>query len=113
MTQTKPSEPIRSKYHENPIYEPLIAEFLEDLPDLQETIQREVNSGDPKRGRQACHQLKGSAATYGFSALADVMEQLETHMSQKADGPVNTTDDSYTQDLISRFNLIVQAMLMP
>ena len=72
-------EPIHSKYHADPLYQPLILDFLDDLPKLGGHIKETIDQADWAVAQQLCHQLKGTAATYGYDELASMVGQLEVH----------------------------------
>jgi len=73
----KPS--IRSSFSDDEDMFELIEMFVEDAPDKIQRLQYAIDTQDIEAVRVFAHQLKGSAASYGFEALTDLARQLEAN----------------------------------
>lgn len=102
-------EPLHSKYHTDPLYQPLILDFLDDLPKLGDHIRETIDQADWDVAQQLCHQLKGTAATYGYEELAKIVGQLEAH--SKSFQETNPNQSEQARFLISEIDHLIARML--
>ncbi|MFW7379834.1 MAG: Hpt domain-containing protein [Oligoflexus sp.] len=102
-------EPIHSKYHTDPLYQPLILDFLDDLPKLGDQIKEMVDRADWSIAQQLCHQLKGTAATYGYDELASIVGQLETHSQNFHETKPSEADEA--RFLVTEIDQLIARML--
>ena len=58
-------------------FAPVADIFLEDAPQLLETIRRALAAGDVATAEQTAHRLKGSSANLGAKSLASSFRRLE------------------------------------
>jgi HPt (histidine-containing phosphotransfer) domain-containing protein len=56
--------------------QPLLRDFVENLPQMLEPIEQGLQREDHERLRAAAHRLKGSAGAYGFQSLAQTADIL-------------------------------------
>ncbi len=68
---------ILSKYHQQAIYQPMIQAFVRGLDDRLAETDSSLEKADWDHLSRVMHQLKGAAATYGYSILSSAAGQLE------------------------------------
>jgi len=61
-----------------PDFMDIYQDFLTATPDLFAAIQRALDSGDEKQLVSTAHQLKGSAANFGFVGVSECAAQIES-----------------------------------
>jgi len=91
--------------------------FFEEADELIESMESELlemifDADDPERINtvfRAAHSIKGGAATFGFTAMAETTHVMETLMDQVRDGSMKATRDLV--DLLLRGVDVVQALL--
>lgn len=69
--------PLLSEYADQADMRELIENFVRDLPERVSRLQDAWENADASRIRVIAHQMKGSAAGYGFSPLGDAASALE------------------------------------
>lgn len=84
------SHEIRSSFVDDPDMMELVEMFVEDIPGKIEHLQQALAVEDLEQLRVFAHQLKGSAAGYGFAPLTDLARELET-ATQEATAGTSTT----------------------
>lgn len=52
-------------------------EFVAEIPGLLTTLQGNLDSSDAVQAARTAHQLKGSAANFGFIGISEPMAALE------------------------------------
>lgn len=52
-------------------------EFVAEIPGLLAMVRENVSAGDPLQTSRTAHQLKGSAANFGFIGVSGPMASLE------------------------------------
>jgi signal transduction histidine kinase/DNA-binding response OmpR family regulator len=62
----------------------LLAMFVAGLPERVSALERSLELGDLGGLTRQAHQLKGTAASYGFVAIAEVAGHLETNCKESA-----------------------------
>jgi HPt (histidine-containing phosphotransfer) domain-containing protein len=70
---------------------PLFSSFLESSAGLMKEIQEAVDRKDSGRLHRAAHTIKGTFATFGFSALAEHAAALEAAGRSESPGDVAET----------------------
>jgi len=91
--------------------------FFEEADELIESMESELlemifDADNPERINtvfRAAHSIKGGAATFGFTAMAETTHVMETLMDRVRDGSMNATRDLV--DLLLRGVDVVQALL--
>lgn len=73
---------IRSSFADDPDMAELVEMFVEDVPLKIEQLNCAIGDQDIQQVFVFAHQLKGSAAGYGFAALSDLARELETVASK-------------------------------
>jgi PAS domain S-box-containing protein len=81
--------------------------FLEECPQLLETMRESIDSSEWKRFQRAAHTMKSGLRMFGISALADDIERLE--MTAKS-GKMKTDLAGVMESLINRSNGILAEM---
>jgi CheY-like chemotaxis protein/HPt (histidine-containing phosphotransfer) domain-containing protein len=74
---------LQSKYHNKPMYRPIIIEFVNTFQQRIENMQNLINAMDWEQLSVAMHQIKGAAATYGYPQVSEVAAQME-HTAKEA-----------------------------
>jgi histidine phosphotransfer protein HptB len=69
--------PIVSLLSDDPDMHPLVHMFVEDAPEKSVFLATAAAAADWQKIKQLAHQLKGSAAGYGFPALTEAAGDLE------------------------------------
>lgn len=109
MMRQQNLEPIRSKFHADPLYQPLILDFLADLPRLGKEIINSIDQADWHAAQQFCHQLKGTAATYGYEDLAAIVSDIESRSKEVAThGPASAASIG---QLMNKLDNLINRML--
>ena len=98
-------EPIHSKFHADPLYQPLILDFLADLQQLGSDLKDTIERSDWLAAQQLCHQLKGTAATYGYDDLASIVSDIEVHSKHES----GVSDNSMA--LMKKLDNLIKRML--
>src|SRR6185503_18682057 len=62
----------------------LLAAFVAGLPERASALERSLELGDLGGLTRQAHQLKGTAASYGFITIAEVAGHLEAHCKESA-----------------------------
>jgi len=102
---SKTYDPIHSKFHTDPLYQPLILNFLADLPKLGIDIKDHIDRADWLATQRLCHQLKGTAATYGYDDLASIVGDIEVHSKHATPA----SDD--TKQMMNKLDGLIRRML--
>jgi HPt (histidine-containing phosphotransfer) domain-containing protein len=71
------SGPLYSTLAEDPDLAVIVAAFVEEMPERVGNLIRLAEGGDWEPLRQAAHQLKGAAGSYGFHPITSAAAQLE------------------------------------
>ncbi|MCC6437748.1 MAG: response regulator [Acidimicrobiales bacterium] len=69
--------PLASTYSGDPDMEPLIRDFVDELPVRLEEMEQALDRGDRDRIRRVAHQLRGAGGAYGFASVTDCGKTLE------------------------------------
>ncbi len=69
---------LQSKYHNKPMYRPIIIDFVNSFQQRMDAMQNLINAMDWEQLSVAMHQIKGAAATYGYPQVSEVAAQMET-----------------------------------
>lgn len=69
---------IRSSWADDPDMAEILSYFVDDAPAKIERFQEALRRQDYDQIRVLAHQLKGSAAGYGFESLSDLAREVET-----------------------------------
>jgi signal transduction histidine kinase/HPt (histidine-containing phosphotransfer) domain-containing protein len=69
--------PLASTYSGDPDMEPLIRDFVDELPVRLEEMEQALDRGDRDRIRRVAHQLRGAGGAYGFASVTDCCKTLE------------------------------------
>ena len=69
--------PVLSEFADDPDYVPLVAEFIEAMPQRLEELQAALDVSDFSRVTSLAHQLKGAGGGYGFPEVTKVALALE------------------------------------
>ena len=80
---TAPAAEIFSRFADDPDMADILGFFVEDATAKIERLQRALQDQNLDEVRVFSHQLKGSAAGYGFDPLSDLARELETSASQR------------------------------
>lgn len=83
------ADPIFSSYADDPEMKELIGLFLEELPRRIGAMQQAWFAADPTSLRRLAHQLKGSAAGFGFESIGIAAGEVEAPLR---DHPVNAAE---------------------
>ncbi len=77
---------LQSKYHDKPMYRPIIIDFVNSFQQRLDAMQNLIKAMDWEQLSVAMHQIKGAAATYGYPQVSEVAAQLEAAAKEaKAD----------------------------
>lgn len=66
---------IRESFSEE--FASVYAEFLAEIPSLLASLHGTVGAGDAQGASRLAHQIKGTAANFGFSGVSGAMAALE------------------------------------
>ena len=77
-----PAIPMVSMLADDADMQPLVHMFVDDVPAKVQVLSSAMAQEDWESAKQLAHQLKGSAAGYGFPALTDAAGLLERFLSQ-------------------------------
>jgi histidine phosphotransfer protein HptB len=78
MGLAQPSkEYVYSRLGADPDLEEIVALFVDEIPDRTATLLRCLNDRDWEGLRQAAHQLKGAAGSYGFEPVTPCAARVE------------------------------------
>ena len=72
----------------------VISTFLDDAPELVQTLRRSLEQRDLEELRRAAHTLKSNGRTFGASSLASLSEELELSAQT---GSLASADDLLAQ----------------
>ena len=86
-------EPIASPLAYDPVYYPLVSNFVRSLDPEFVKLNRAFDLNDRKKVAQLSHRLKGTAATYGYPELAHAMDKLE-NLTQVSMDPFNQSSEA-------------------
>jgi CheY-like chemotaxis protein/HPt (histidine-containing phosphotransfer) domain-containing protein len=86
---------LQSKYHDKPMYRPIIIDFVNTFQKRLETMQNLIDSMNWEQLAVIMHQVKGAAATYGYPQVSDGASQLEVLAK-------DAKRDAYAVDTIRR-----------
>jgi HPt (histidine-containing phosphotransfer) domain-containing protein len=75
-TPAKRSRPVGEGILDDRLMGELLAAFIAELPCRAARIQNALERGDGKEAAHFAHQLKGTAAVYGFDTMADAADRL-------------------------------------
>ncbi|WP_141734133.1 Hpt domain-containing response regulator [Oligoflexus tunisiensis] len=68
---------LQSKYHDKPMYRPIILDFVNTFQQRLESMQNLIDAMDWEQLAGIMHQMKGAAATYGYPQVSEVASRLE------------------------------------
>lgn len=81
MVEQRAAQPaIVSRYADDPEMAELVSVFVNELPARAAAFSAAALEADVERLRGLAHQLKGSAAGYGFDPLGDVAGRIEAQI---------------------------------
>jgi HPt (histidine-containing phosphotransfer) domain-containing protein len=66
--------------------EDLVAQYISEMPSRVERLQHALAAGEWEHLKRIVHQLKGSAASYGFPAISVQAECVEQLLVQGTSG---------------------------
>ena len=72
-----PNLPLVSILADDPDMQPLVHMFVDEVPEKIDVLTQALAQGDWEKAKVFAHQLKGSAAGYGFPSLTDAAGMLE------------------------------------
>jgi len=84
----------------------LIDSFLEDAPELLQTMTAAAQTGDAKSLRRAAHTLKSNSADFGALELCDLCKELEA----RAKNEDLANAELLVEDIIEQYNRVVIAL---
>ena len=76
---------VQSSLFGDPAFAPLLTRYLGNLPRRIDEVASSVARGDLASLRTLCHQIKGSAASYGFPSISEAAGVCEQHLRDGAD----------------------------
>jgi two-component system, sensor histidine kinase and response regulator len=97
----------RAVNHDEELLHQVVEAFLEEGPQLIETMRKSIDSAEWKQFQRAAHTLKSGLRMFGIAALAEDVERME--LSAKA-GPITGDAAEIMQPLINRSRGIFTAM---
>ena len=68
---------IRSKYHDNRLYQGIIISFIQSFEQRVDDIESQIGQEDWEKLAYSLHQMKGAAATYGYPIVSEIAGQME------------------------------------
>jgi signal transduction histidine kinase/DNA-binding NarL/FixJ family response regulator len=71
------AKPLRSTLGDDPIVAPLIQNFLSDLAESIEQLERSIDTGERAELAGIAHRIRGAAGAYGFAPLSDAAAACE------------------------------------
>lgn len=74
---SKEIAPILSIYEGDPVYQPLLDDYVAKLPERLLDVCKSFRSQDIPEVKRQLHRFKGSAATYGFPQIANLFKNME------------------------------------
>lgn len=80
--ESRPTEPLRSPLANDPDMVELVEFFVEEMASRVESINNAARTNDLGQLRTVAHQLKGSAAGYGFTPISSCAATLEKLIDQ-------------------------------
>jgi HPt (histidine-containing phosphotransfer) domain-containing protein len=83
--RSESNDPIASPLASDPIYYPLVSNFVRSLSHEFMKLNRALGLNDWIKVAQLSHRLKGTAATYGYPELAHSMDILENLAEESLD----------------------------
>ena len=96
------SDSIYSIHEDDPIYIPLVGDFVRSIPGKKDEFTTAVNSADRKLMLAQAHKFKGSFATYGFSTIAEHFAKIEHVLKSE------TENDTYLKN--TAFNNLIHEL---
>jgi PAS domain S-box-containing protein len=91
---------------EEDVYE-LLQDFINTLDEYMEPLKKAIEDSDYRKISHTAHKLKGSSATYNFTALTDIL----TDMESKAEDENDTDYTSMYNELMIEINKIKNSIL--
>jgi HPt (histidine-containing phosphotransfer) domain-containing protein len=82
--EISPSEPLVSRYAEDPQMVQVVGRFVGRLTQKVESLLEAVQNGDRDRLIREAHQLKGAAGGYGFDSITAAAGALEARLREEA-----------------------------
>ncbi|MBX3322630.1 MAG: Hpt domain-containing protein [Phycisphaeraceae bacterium] len=76
-------DPITSTFADDPEMKELIGLFIQELPQRVAALEQAWNSADLGSLRRLAHQLKGSAAGFGFESIGIAAGELESPLRDR------------------------------
>lgn len=76
-SQPDPAAPLRSSLSADPDMVDLVQDFVEEMAERLASINAAARENDLGTLRTVAHQLKGSAAGYGFTPISSCAASLE------------------------------------
>lgn len=78
---------MRSKFHQDEFYQPLLAAFYEETEGFLGEFRQKLETDDLQKAIDYCHKFAGTSATYGFPVLSALLSELEqTLIDRKRNG---------------------------
>lgn len=77
LKTTVASQPVYSKFADDPDFGELLQMFLDTIPDKQRELRDDFDSGRIEDLCTKAHQLKGAGGGYGFEGLTAAAAELE------------------------------------
>ncbi len=96
------SDGIYSIHEDDPIYIPLVGDFVRSIPAKEEEFSKAVKSGDRKLMLAQAHKQKGSFATYGFTVVAEHFAKIENVLR------LETENNTYLENPV--FNNLIEEL---
>ncbi len=87
------NEALRSTFHHETAFEPLLKEFTQILPERLNTIKEAGNEKNWDQLARVAHKIKGAAATYGYPSLSDQAGDLELSAKRLLKSPSLISDE--------------------
>ena len=79
------TKPQYSTLADDPDLGDLVDQFVCELPERTQLLERGVESGDWEQVRRVAHQLRGALGSYGFHALSQLAGRVDTLLATRAD----------------------------
>lgn len=93
---------IVSEYHDDPDMIDLVQQFVEELPNRVQAMQKRLHESDRAALASLAHQLKGAAGGYGFPTITHAAGALEKSSRANAAAEQIAADLRQLADLCGR-----------
>lgn len=87
-TQDRTTDYLYSTLGGDPDLGEIVDEFVAEMPDRVEKLQRLAAAADWESLRRTAHQFKGAAGSYGFDVLTTSAAQLEAAAAAPTEGDI-------------------------